>query len=172
MSTPFVGELRIFGGNFAPQGWAFCNGQLLAIAQNAVLFNLLGTTYGGDGQTTFALPDLRGRVPVHQGTSPSSGATIVQGQMGGAEQVTLTLGQLPAHGHALQATAADGASADPTNNVWAESDARTFSTAAPNGVMDPSALSPTGGGQAHSNLMPYVAVNFIISLSGLFPSQN
>lgn len=166
MSMPFVGEIRVFAGNFAPQGWMFCDGQLLSIAQNTVLFTLIGTTYGGDGQTTFALPDLRGRIPVHQG------AGLVIGGKDGAEQVTLTSAQLPAHGHALQATAADGTSADPTNNVWAESDARTFSTAAPDGSMSATSLGSAGGGQPHANMMPFVGLNFIISLFGIFPSQN
>jgi microcystin-dependent protein len=166
MSEPYIGEIRLFGGNFEPNGWAFCNGQLLSIAQNAALFNLIGTTYGGDGQTTYALPDLRSRIPVHQGTA------FPMGQAAGAEQVTLTTPQLPAHTHTLQATAVDGTSADPTNNVWAESDARTFSTATPDATMDPSVLGTAGGGQAHDNTMPFVAMNFIISLFGVFPSQN
>jgi microcystin-dependent protein len=154
------------GCNFAPQGWALCNGQILSIADNTVLFDLVGTTYGGDGQTTFALPDLRGRVPVHQGTGFSIGQT------GGAEQVTLTTAELPAHSHGLRATAADGTSADPTSNVWAESDARTYSTATPNATMHASTLGATGSGQAHSNVMPFVTLNFIIALEGIFPSQN
>jgi microcystin-dependent protein len=166
MSEPFIGEIRVFGGNFVPNGWAFCDGQLLAISQNTALFELIGTTYGGDGQTTFGLPDLRGRIPMHQG----GGMTLAQS--GGAEQVTLTTAQLPAHSHAIAATAADGTSADPTNNVWAESDARTFSTAAPDTAMDASALAAAGGGQPHPNLMPFVGVSFIISLFGIFPSQN
>ena len=166
MSQPFVGEIRVFGGTFAPQGWAFCDGQLLAITQNETLFVLLGTTYGGDGQTTFALPDLRGRIPMHVGGG------LVIGQSGGAEQVTLTSAQLPAHSHPLQATAADGTSADPTNNVWAESDARTFSTAAPDASMSASTLASAGGGQPHNNLMPFLGLSFIISLFGIFPSQN
>lgn len=166
MSQPYVGEIRLFGGNFAPNGWAFCNGQLMAIAENTTLFQLIGTTYGGDGQTTFALPDLRGRIPVHQSGSFSIGQTS------GAESVTLTTAQLPAHTHTLVATSADGTSADPAHNVWAESDARTYSTAAPDSVMHASALGSAGGGQAHDNMMPFLAVNFIISLFGVFPSQN
>jgi microcystin-dependent protein len=165
VSEPFIGEIRLFGGNFAPVGWALCNGQLLSISQNDALFALIGTTYGGDGQTTFALPDLRGRVPVHQG------AGSVIGQTGGAEQVTLTANEVPAHGHALRATSVDGTSADPTNAIWAESDARTYSTSAPNATMHGTALGATGGGQAHPNMMPFVTVNFIIALQGVFPSQ-
>jgi microcystin-dependent protein len=166
MSQPFLGEIRLFGGNFPPNGWAFCDGQLLSISQYEALFALIGTTYGGNGQTNFALPDLRGRVPAHQG----GGFTM--GQAAGVEQVTLTAAQLPAHTHTLRATAADGTSADPTNNVWAESDARTFSTAAPDATMHPSTLGAAGGSQPHSNLMPFVALSFIIALAGIFPSQN
>lgn len=166
MSQPFIGEIRLFGGNFAPVGWAFCNGQLLSISQNATLFTLIGTTYGGDGQTTFALPDLRGRLPVHQGGS------FAIGQPGGAESVTLTATEVPAHGHALRATSVDGTSADPTNAIWAESDARTYSTSAPNATMHATALGAAGGGQAHSNMMPFVTLSFIIALEGIFPSQN
>jgi microcystin-dependent protein len=166
VAQPFLGEIRLFAGNFAPVGWEFCNGQLLQISQNDAIFALIGTTYGGDGVTTFALPDLRGRAPVHQG----GGFTI--GQVAGSEQVTLTTNELPAHGHPLRATAADGTTADPTNAVWAESDARTFSTAAPNTSLHPSSLGNAGGGQPHSNLMPFVTLNFIIALQGVFPSQN
>lgn len=166
MSQPFIGEIRLFGGNFAPVGWAFCNGQLLSISQNTALFTLIGTTYGGDGQTTFALPDLRGRLPVHQG----GGFTI--GQTGGAEQVTLTTNQVPAHGHAISATSTDGTSADPTNATWGESDARTYSTSAPDATMHASALGAAGSGQPHDNMMPFATLNFIIALEGVFPSQN
>jgi microcystin-dependent protein len=166
MANPFVGEIRLFGGNFAPSGWAFCDGQLLAIADNEALFSLIGTTYGGNGQTTFALPDLRGRVPVHQAPS------FVIGSSGGQEQVTLTTVQLPAHGHPLLASSADGTTSDPTSSVFAENDARSFSTAAPSTTLHASALTTTGGGQPHDNRMPYLALNFIISLFGVFPSQN
>jgi len=167
---PYIGEIRIFAGNFAPVGWALCNGQLLSIAENDTLFNLIGTTYGGDGQTTFALPNLLGRIPIHQGTG--GGAGYVIGQSAGSEQITLLANQVPAHAHALLASTADGTSADPTGAVWAESDARTFNTAAPDQSMHGSALSTVGGAQPHSNLMPYLAINFIISLFGVFPSQN
>ena len=166
VAEPFIGEIRLFGGNFEPVGWAFCNGQLLSISQNTALFALIGTTYGGDGQSTFALPDLRGRVPVHQGSG------FVIGQAGGAEQVTLAASEMPAHGHPLRATAADGTTADPTNGVWAESDARTYTTSSPDAKMHVSALAASGGGQPHPNMMPFVALNFIIALEGIFPSQN
>jgi microcystin-dependent protein len=166
MSTPFVGEIRLFGGNFAPNGWAFCDGQLLAIADNDVLFQLIGTTFGGDGQSNFALPDLRGRVPVHQG------ATFVLGASGGQEQVTLTTAQMPAHAHPLSASAADGTSADPANATFAENDARSYSGTTPTTTLHASSLATSGGGQPHDNRMPYLALNFIISLFGIFPSQN
>jgi len=168
MSQPFVGEIRLFAGNFAPQGWALCDGQLLSIADNDVLFALIGTTYGGDGQTTFALPDLRGRVPQHTGPAEPLAT------MAGFETVTLTAAQMPAHTHLLAAsTAAQGGdSADPTNRIWAPSDARTFTTASPDAVMHATALAPTGSAMAHDNMMPFLAVNYIISLFGIFPSSN
>jgi len=166
----YVGEIRIFAGNFAPAGWALCNGQILPITDNETLFNLIGTTYGGDGQTTFALPNLTGRIPVNQGNG--GGASYVAGESGGSESVTLLASQLPVHNHALQASTFDGTSADPTNAVWAASDARTFNAAAPDQVMHASTLTAQGGTQAHPNLMPYLAVNFIISLFGVFPSQS
>jgi microcystin-dependent protein len=165
MSQPFVGEIRMFPGNFAPQGWAFCDGSLLAIDQNTVLFELIGTTYGGDGQQTFALPDLRGRVPVHQGNG------FVIGQSGGSEIVTLTVSQLPAHSHVPQANNAGG-SDNPSGNVWAKTNAKAYSNQAPNAAMNAAALGSVGGGQPHDNLMPFLTVNFILSLFGIFPSQN
>ncbi len=165
MSQPFVGEIRIFGGNFAPQGWAFCDGSLLSISQNETLFNLIGTTYGGDGQQTFALPDLRGRIPIHQG----NGFTLAQS--GGAETVTLTVSQLPSHSHFPQANSAGG-SDNPAGNVWAKSNAKAYSSNTPNVAMDPAALGNAGGSQPHDNMMPFLAVNFILSLFGIFPSQS
>jgi len=165
VSQPFIGEIRMFGGNFAPVGWAFCDGTLVAISQNEALFNLIGTTYGGDGQTTFALPDLRGRIAMHQG----SGYTI--GNNGGAEQVTLTVSQIPAHGHVLQAQSTSGTQAAPDNGVWANSSLNQYSAANANSNMNPAAITTTGGSQPHSNFMPYLCVSFIISLFGVFPSQ-
>ena len=160
----------MFAGNFSPAGWALCDGQLLAISEYDTLFNLIGTTYGGDGQTTFALPNLLGRIPLHQGTGV--GTSYVIGESAGSEQITLLTNQLPAHTHALQASTADGTSADPTGTLWAESDARSFNSGAPDQAMHASALSAVGGTQPHSNLMPYLAINFIISLFGVYPSQN
>lgn len=160
----------MFAGNFAPSGWALCNGQILAITGNEVLFNLIGTTYGGDGQATFALPNLQGRMPVHQGTG--GGASYVIGEAGGVEEVTLLTSQLPGHTHALQASTADGVSGDPANAVWTESDARPFNAAAPDQAMHASSLAQAGNTQPHTNLMPYLALNFIIALAGTFPSQS
>lgn len=166
MSEPFLGEIRMFGGNFAPVGWLFCAGQSLAISENDALFALLGTTFGGDGQTTFALPDLRGRIPVHQGGG------IVAGQVGGTETVTLSQAQLPAHTHPVMANAAIGSIPNPANNVPAESSAvAMYQSAAASAAMATGATSNAGGSQAHDNVQPYLCVNFIISLSGIFPSQ-
>lgn len=165
MSSPFVGEIRMFGGNFAPAGWAFCSGQLLAIAENDTLFALIGTTYGGDGQTTFALPDLQGRLPMHQGNSH------VIGEQSGVESVTLTTQQIPSHNHVPRAVAGNGNQATPQNGVWAGVTTSIYTTNAPNLAMNPSLVGGGGGSQPHDNLMPYLAISFIISLFGIFPSQ-
>ncbi len=170
MSSPYVGEIRMFAGNFAPAGWAFCDGSLLAISENEVLFNLIGTTYGGDGQQTFALPDLRGRVPIHMGSG--GGGTYFIGQNGGEEQVWLSTGQLPAHSHVPQAYSGSGSQANPAGNVWAQSTNLPYSSNAPTAAMDPNAICPDGGSQPHDNMIPYVGINFIISLFGVFPTQN
>ena len=176
MGTPYIGEIRMFGGNFAPQGWALCMGQTLSIAQNDVLFNLIGTTYGGDGVNTFNLPDLRGRIPIHQGTNPATGTPYQLGQVGGSEQVTLTLQQLPSHAHAAQAQSGNGTQAGPGNGVWAtelDPNLKPFSTSqTPAGVMNPACVGPTGGSQPHEDRMPYLVINFIIALEGIYPSQN
>ena len=167
MSQPYVGEIRLFAGNFAPLDWAFCDGQTLSIADNVVLFELIGTTYGGDGQSTFQLPDLRGRVPVHQGGG------YVQGELGGQEAVTLTAAQMPAHGHAMYASTSPASATQGPSGVPGSSAAmRMYGSGAPNMAMDPNALSQAGGGQAHENMPPFVALNYIISLFGVFPSQN
>lgn len=165
MSQPFIGEIRMFPGNFAPLGWAICDGTLLAISQNSALFQLIGTTYGGDGQNTFALPDLRSRVPVHQG------AGFVQGQSAGAESVTLTVSQIPAHTHVALASSAAGASQDPTGGVWANWTGSQYSDQGANASMSPAAITSAGGSQPHDNMPPFLAINFIISLFGIFPSQ-
>ncbi len=167
MAQPYVGEIRMFAGNFAPAGWMFCEGQLLPISENETLFQLIGTTYGGDGQSTFALPDLRGRLPVHQGPAHTFAQT------GGVEEVTLTVTQLPAHNHAALAYDATANSPLPTNSLLAKSTkVDTFFDVNPTQAMNAGAISPTGGSQPHSNLMPYLCIDFIISLFGIFPSPN
>lgn len=172
MSNPFVGEIRIFAGNFAPQGWAICDGSILSIAESEVLFVLIGTTYGGDGQTTFALPDLRSRVPIHQG----SGHVI--GERSGSESVTLTTAQLPAHSHAAQSSSAHGNSSSPAGALWATDGtgvAAPYRTPASGGTavaLHPATVGNSPGGQPHENRQPVQALNYIISLFGIFPSQN
>jgi microcystin-dependent protein len=167
MSQPYVGQIRIVGFNFAPQGWAFCDGSALPIAEYETLFNLIGTTYGGDGQTTFNLPDLRGRLPVHVG----GGLTI--GQTGGEETVAVSVDQLPAHTHPASAVSGSGNLSGPAGNVWAGTTGAItlYSSSAGTAAMNSGAVSQVTGGQAHDNLSPYLAVNFIISLFGVYPSQ-
>jgi len=163
---PYVGEIRMFAGNFAPAGWMLCQGQLLPISENEVLFQLIGTTYGGDGQNTFALPNLASRIPVHQG----AGFTLAQ--TGGSESVTLTTQQIPAHSHVPLANAAPGSQSSPANGLWAaQSTLNPYSNVAPSVVMAPTATQNTGGSQPHDNMVPFLAINFIISLFGVFPSQ-
>ena len=163
---PFVGEIRMFGGNFPPLGWEFCDGQLLPISENEVLFQLIGTTYGGDGEETFALPDLRGRLPLHQTTN------FVLGSTGGVEEVTLTVQQIPAHSHPLLATKTTATSTSPGNNVLAASTGATVSpygTDAPTTLLNAQEVTPVGGSQPHTNFQPYLCIQFIISLFGEFP---
>ncbi|MDD5543532.1 MAG: tail fiber protein [Acidobacteriia bacterium] len=164
MAQPYVGEIRMFAGNFAPSGWMFCEGQLLPISEFETLFNLIGTTYGGDGQSTFALPDLRGRVPVHFG----NGFTLAE--TGGTESVTLTSSQIPSHSHTPLANSSGG-SDSASGNVWANSTAKAYSASATNTTMNAAAVSSSGGSQPHSNFMQYLVVDFIISMFGIFPSQ-
>jgi len=167
MAQPYVGEIRIFAGNFAPAGWMFCDGQLLPISENETLFNLIGTTYGGDGQSTFALPDLRGRLPLHMGNG------FVLAETGGAEEVTLTVQQIPAHAHPLLAAGVAGDQISPAGNLPANSfNVTPYINEAPNGNMSPSAITSLGGSQPHTNFQPYLCVDFIISLFGIFPSQS
>jgi microcystin-dependent protein len=163
---PFIGEIRMFAGNFAPVDWMFCEGQLLPISENEALFSLIGTTYGGDGQTTFALPDLRGRAPIHVGPN------TFWGQMAGVENVTLTVSQIPAHTHVAGAGSANGVSDDPTGRVPARNAAGVpqYGTTADTSLATGALLS-AGGSQSHSNVQPYLAINYIISLFGIFPSQ-
>lgn len=168
MAQPYVGEIRIFAGNFAPAEWMFCSGQLLPISEFETLFALIGTTYGGDGQSTFALPDLRSRIPIHQG------AGFGVAETGGAEQVTLTQNQMPAHAHALTASAnAAEATAGPNASLLADAGAtQLYSGASPSVAMSAAAVATTGGSQPHTNLAPYLCVSFIISLFGIFPSPS
>ena len=168
MSQPYIGEIRMFAGNFAPVGWMFCEGQLLSIADNQALFQLIGTTYGGDGQSTFALPDLRGRLPIHQGSG------FTPGQNGGAEQVTLTVNQIPAHTHPFQASTSLASSSTPANQFPAITQASTitpYGTDNPQVQLSPNSVGSVGGSQPHNNFQPYLCVDFIISLFGIFPSQ-
>lgn len=166
MAQPYVGEIRMFAGNFAPAGWMFCEGQLLPISENEILFQLIGTTYGGDGQSTFALPDLRGRLPIHQGNG------FILAETGGAEEITLTVSQMPAHSHPKIANSGVGQSTNPQNNVLAASVAgsiyNSLNTSPVN--MSSQVVAPTGGSQPHTNFQPYLCINFIISLFGIFPS--
>ena len=166
MAQPYVGEIRMFAGNFAPAGWMFCEGQLLPISENEVLFQLIGTTYGGAGQETFGLPDLRGRLPLHMGNS------FILAQTGGVEEVTLTVNQIPAHSHPLLASASPGATSSTQNHVLAKTTTGfAYINEAPTDDMASSAIGSTGGNQPHTNFQPYLCVDFIISLFGIFPSQ-
>jgi len=171
MAQPYVGEIRMFGGNFAPAGWLFCSGQLLPIAEYDTLFNLIGTTYGGDGAETFGLPDLRGRLPVHQGTG-SSGATYIMGETGGVESVTLTTNQIPAHSHPMQVIGNQpGAAVNPGGRLLAQSfNVVPFINDAPTGAFNAQAVTQAGGNQPHDNLQPFLCVSFIISLFGIYPT--
>lgn len=167
MAQPYVGEIRMFAGNFAPAGWMFCEGQLLPISENETLFQLIGTTYGGDGQSTFALPDLRGRLPMHQGNG------FILAETGGAETVTLTVNQLPSHSHNLMGSTNTATATTVSNNVLSATALATVSaygSDAPRTNLAPQAISPVGGSQPHDNFQPYLCVNFIISLFGIFPS--
>lgn len=172
MSDPFVGEIRMFAGNFAPNGWALCNGQLIAIAQNTALFSLLGTTYGGDGVSTFALPNMQGRAPVHQGQGPGTSPRSM-GESFGQPSVTLTAAQLPLHSHALQASTNAATTAyGPASATGNTSPASIYGSGSPQVAMASAAVGSAGGGQAHDNMAPYQALNFIISLFGIFPARN
>lgn len=173
MSEPYVGEIRLFGGNFAPAGWAFCNGQLMAISENDTLFNLIGTTYGGDGQETFALPNLNGRVPVHQGQGPGISQTYVIGEAAGVETVTITTQTMPNHSHPVIASQDTAGGSTVQGNVTGQVGAsQIYREVAPAAPMANTSMGPAGGSQPHENMQPYLCVSFIISLFGIFPSQN
>ncbi|MCA1635795.1 MAG: tail fiber protein [Acidobacteria bacterium] len=171
MPEPYIGEIRMFGGNFAPAGWAFCQGQLLPISENDALFTLIGTTYGGDGQETFQLPNLASRVPIHMGTGPD-GTTYTLGEAAGTEAETLTTQQMPIHSHNLLASGNTGTLSDPTNNMLCDSpNIKIYTAQVPSVSMANNIITPTGGSQPHENRQPYLVINFIISLFGVFPSQ-
>lgn len=166
MGTPYIGEIRMFGGNFAPAGWALCQGQLMPISENDTLFNLIGTTYGGDGQSTFALPSLGGRIPVHQGPN------FTMGQASGTETVTLTTQQMPTHNHSFIASTATATNPSPNGNIMAASptiSSYVIDIAGPQLVQ--TAVQGVGGNQPHDNMMPYLTINYIISLYGIYPTQ-
>jgi microcystin-dependent protein len=166
MAQPYVGEIRMFGGNFAPAGWMFCEGQLLPISENETLFQLIGTTYGGDGESTFALPDLRGRIPIHQGNG------FILAETGGAEEITLTINQIPSHTHALLGTTNLADTPNVQGGLPATgSISQLYWGDPPDTACSPSAISPIGGSQPHTNFQPYLCIDFIISLFGIFPSQ-
>jgi microcystin-dependent protein len=166
MAQPYVGEIRMFAGSFNPNGWAFCDGALLPISENDVLFQLIGTTYGGDGQETFALPDLRGRIPLHFGNG------FIQAETGGVETVTLTTNQIPAHNHAAVATQNIATQQLPTGNLLAQSTlGKLYIQDTASSALAPNTIGSTGGNQPHENLQPYLCINFIISLFGIYPSQ-
>jgi microcystin-dependent protein len=170
MSSPFVGEIRMYAGNFAPVGWMFCEGQLLAIAENDTLFQLIGITYGGDGQTTFALPDLRGRVPIHQGTGPAA-ITYALGESGGVETVMLTTNQLPVHTHLFQPSTGIATQSSPAGEVPAESaNVQLYIEDVAGTSQSAQAVLPVGASQAHDNMQPYLCVSFIIALFGVSPN--
>jgi microcystin-dependent protein len=181
MAEPFIGEIKMFGGNFAPTNYAMCNGQLIAISQNTALFSILGTTFGGNGQTTFGLPDFRGRVPVHQGQGNGL-SPYTMGEVAGSESITLLNTQMPAHNHTVAVVNTPGNVIDPTNALPAEVNNGTvrapktdnfgFSNATATGTLAPTAVSMSGGNQPHENRQPFLCVNFIIALYGIFPSRN
>lgn len=173
MSDPYIGEIRMFGGSFAPAGWMFCDGSLIPISENDALFTLIGTTYGGDGQETFALPNLQSRVPMHAGQGPGISNNYQLGEQAGVESVTLTTQQIPIHNHAFLATLNPGATTNANPNLTADSpNVGLYIEDVASSAMNASAISPVGGSQPHDNMQPFLVVSFIISLFGIFPQQN
>lgn len=170
MSDPYVGEIRMFGGSFAPAGWMFCDGQLLPISENETLFQLIGTAFGGDGQETFALPNLQSRVPMHAGTG-GDGINYQYSEQGGVESVTLTVNQIPNHTHPILGSVTPASTQTPGGNVAAQGTGFTYTSADSPIQISPQAVAPTGGSQPHENLQPYLCISFIISLFGIFPNQ-
>ena len=171
MSNPFIGEIRMFGGNFAPAGWAFCSGQLMPISENDALFTLIGTTYGGDGQETFALPDLQGRFPMHAGQGPGLSQNYQLGEKAGVESVTISVNQLPSHSHLLQGSNTTASTQLPGGNVAAQGAGQIYTSASSPIAINPQSITPTGGSQPHENIQPYLTLSFILSLFGIFPHQ-
>ena len=178
MSDPFVAEIRIFPFNFPPKGWAFCDGQLLPLSQNTALFSLLGTTYGGDGKSTFALPDLQGSAPMHTGSSAGPGLSQrFEGEQGGSETITLLLSETPFHTHTVgRALDAAGDSTTPVNSIWAQAGSlraavNSYNPGPPTGAMKSDVIQPAGGGLPHNNMQPYLTLNFCIALQGIFPPR-
>jgi microcystin-dependent protein len=172
VAEPFLGEIRLFSFNFAPRGWAQCNGQIMAINQNQAIFSLLGTTYGGNGMTTFALPNLQGRVPVHPGQFQSDPIYVSLGERSGEDFHAVSVSEMPSHMHSTLATTKVADSADPTNQLWASSTVSGYSYNPPNVIMSPQALATAGGSLPHENRQPYTVLNFCIALQGIFPSRN
>lgn len=170
MSTPYIGEIRLFAGNFAPLGWRFCDGSLIAISENDTLYNLIGTTYGGDGQSTFALPDLRGRLPLHMGSG--LGQNFTQGEQGGVESVTLTVNQIPSHTHLMMGSNDSASSRTPSSSVLGRSAADAYASEFDPVALSPQSVASMGGNQPHENFQPYLCINFIISEFGIYPSQS
>ena len=175
MTDPFLAEIRMFAGNFAPNGWALCNGQLISISQNTALFSLLGTNYGGDGRVTFGLPDLQGAAPMQQGQGPGLSNRSL-GETGGVDSVTLLTSEMPAHTHQVNAVDASGDATTPTNALWASAQlgrvgTNIYSSAAPSQMLNPLSTGITGGSQPHNNMPPYLGVTFIIALQGIFPQR-
>ena len=172
MSEPFVGEIRMFAGNFAPRGWAFCDGQLLAVSQNDALFSLLGTIYGGDGRTTFGLPDMRGRIPIHAGTGPGLSPRSL-GAKFGTEQETLTVNQMPSHTHRFRVSQDLADQADPTGNAPGNSPSiDLYRETGPAATVNAGTVTSAGGSRDHTNLMPFLCIHFIIALFGIYPSRH
>ncbi len=172
MAQPYVGEIRMFAGNFAPAGWMFCAGQLLPISENETLFQLIGTTYGGDGESTFALPNLQSRVPIHAGSGPE-GKTFTLGESAGTEEVTLTVQQIPNHTHPLLVSGGVGNVNTPAGNVTSQSvSVKMYLADSPVGPLNANSVTPVGGSQPHENCQPFLCINYIISLFGIFPPPN
>jgi microcystin-dependent protein len=170
MSSPYLGEIRVMSFGYAPKGWTMCNGQLLSIAQNAALFAILGTFYGGNGINNFALPNLQGRVPLHVGTG--GGNTFVQGQSAGNESVTLSINQMPQHSHSAPASVSTATQVSPSNAYWSNSGLLEYATSPLDGTVAPAAIGIAGQSQPHENRAPFLVLNFCIALSGIFPSRN